>query len=139
MKIHHLNNLDEIEYFVRDTFDSRLYYENKTVSFDANPFYYLPQDQKFDKQAKIVLTFDLKLFDRTSNDTLLSFVAEKHFMIEPDGNKDFKMLRNSIFGAFATFESIFIRKAGFQLAAEILKRQPKDFDEISYKLLGQID
>jgi hypothetical protein len=139
MKIHHLNNLDEIEYFVRDTFDTRAYYENKTVSLDTTPFYYLSQDQKFDKQAKIVLTFDLKLFDRSTNDTLLSFVAEKHFMIELDGNKDFRMLRNAVFDAHITFETIFIRKAGIQLATEILKRQLNDFDEIAYKLIDQID
>lgn len=139
MKIHHLNNLDEIEYFVLDTFDPRVHYENKTVSFDTNTFYYLPQDQRFDRQAKIVLTFDLKLLDRSTNDTLLSFVAEKQFMIELDGNKDFKMLRNAVYDAHITFETIFIRKAGVQLATELLRRQPKDFDEITYKLIDQID
>ena len=138
MKLHHLNNLDEIEFIVHDSFDPRVFYPNKTVSLDTIPFVYLPTENGFDNQAKVTLTFNLTLTEKLNKTRLLSYIAEKHFVIELDGNKDFKMLRHSIFSSFITFDSILIRKIGPQLSQELFRKEPSDFDEITFKIMEQI-
>ena len=138
MKLHHLNNLDEIEFIVHDSFDPKVFYPNKTVSLDTIPFVYLPAENGFDNQAKVTLTFNLTLTEKLNKTRLLSYIAEKHFVIELDGNKDFKMLRHSIFSSFITFDSILIRKIGPQLSQELFRKEPSDFDEITFKIMEQI-
>ena len=138
MKLHHLNNLDEIEFIVHDSFDPKVFYPNKTVSLDTIPFVYLPTENGFDNQAKVTLTFNLTLTEKLNKTRLLSYIAEKHFVIELDGNKDFKMLRHSIFSSFITFDSILIRKIGPQLSQELFRKEPSDFDEITFKIMEQI-
>jgi hypothetical protein len=138
MKLHHLNNLDEIEFIVHDSFNPRVFYSNKTVSLDTIPFVYLPTENGFDNQAKVTLTFNLTLTENSNKTRLLSYIAEKHFVIELDGNKDFKMLRHSIFDSFITFDSILIRKVGPQLSQELFRKEPSDFDEITFKIMEQI-
>ena len=138
MKLHHLNNLDEIEFIVHDSFDPKVFYPNKTVSLDTIPFVYLPAENGFDNQAKVTLTFNLTLTEKLNKTRLLSYIAEKHFVIELDGNKDFKMLRHSIFSSFITFDSILIRKIGPQLSQELFRKEHSDFDEITFKIMEQI-
>ena len=138
MKLHHLNNLDEIEFIIDKTFNPRTFYPNKKVQLDTIPFFYLPTQNGFDNQAKVTLTFSLTLIGKSNNIVLLSYIAEKHFVIELDGNKDFAMLRNTIFQSFITFETMLIRKVGPQLSQELFKKQPKDFDEVTFSLMEQI-
>ena len=128
----------DVEYFVDNSFDTRQFYENKITDFDIIPFVYITEEPEFKNIAKVVLTFDLHIKDIELNKSLLKYITEKTFIFELDGNKDFKMLRRSVFDSFLTFQAIFTRRAGYQLSIEILKKEIKDFDELTYRVLNQI-